>query len=351
MTLEKFLEKVQQNTQAEVKEQNLYCRPCRKSFAKDKSYNEHMLSKKHLDVVERNGGKDDTKEYLEQLEKEGRSGKKDKIDFANDDDFEDVSTICNQSFPLSIANPPHLQVDTDEEMELDMDTNQCIFCKELSPDMVANLKHMSVAHSFFVPDTEYCTSLEHLIEYLLIKVTKDFICLWCNDKGKTFYDVDSVRKHMADKGHCKMLYEGESLAEFVDFFDYSSSYPDHGEGMDLDADLSDNEGGNAGNDTAEGDEFQLVLPSGAVVGHRSLLRYYKQKLNPERQLVPKKSNKHLHKVLHEYRALGWTAIQQEAAARKARDIHVMKRRYNKLSMQVGVKANKLQTHFREQILQ
>lgn len=89
--MEKFLEKVQQNTTAEVKEQNLYCRPCRKSFAKEKSYKEHMLSKKHLEVVEKNGGKDDTKEYLEQLEKEGRSGKKDKIDFANDDDFEDVS--------------------------------------------------------------------------------------------------------------------------------------------------------------------------------------------------------------------------------------------------------------------
>lgn len=243
-------------------------------------------------------------------------------------------------------------MDSDEEMELEMDTNQCIFCKVVSEDLVANLKHMSIAHSFFVPDTEYCSSLEHLIEYLLIKVSKDYICLWCNDKGKTFSSLDSIRKHMADKGHCKMFYEGEALAEFVDFYDYSSSYPDHEDGMDVDAALEDGEVG-ADNDGADvdGEEFQLVLPSGAVLGHRSLLRYYKQKLNPERQLVAKKSNKHLHKVLHEYRALGWTAIQQEAAARKARDIHVMKRRYNKLHMQVGVKANKLQTHFREQILQ
>lgn len=156
---------------------------------------------------------------------------------------------------------------------------------------------------------------------------------------------------MIDKGHCKMLYEGDALAEYVDFYDYSSSYPDHEDGMDVDADIEGDEGEDDSSDAVSGEEFQLVLPSGAVLGHRSLLRYYKQKLNPERQLVAKKSNKHLHKVLHEYRALGWTAIQQEAAARKARDIHVMKRRYNKLSMQVGVKANKLQHHFREQLLQ
>lgn len=70
----------------------------------------------------------------------------------------------------------------------------------------------------------------------------------------------------------------------------------------------------------DGDEYQLVLPSGAVIGHRSLLRYYKQRLNPNRALVPKSSKK-LHKVLAEYRSLGWTNTQQTAAAKRARDIH------------------------------
>lgn len=70
----------------------MYCRPCRKAFTKDKSYHDHLVSKRHFETVERNGGKDDTKEYMEQLAKEGRSGKKEKIDFNNDEDFEDVST-------------------------------------------------------------------------------------------------------------------------------------------------------------------------------------------------------------------------------------------------------------------
>lgn len=55
----------------------------------------------------------------------------------------------------------------------------------------------------------------------------DFICLWCNEKGRTFYSLDAVRKHMNDKGHCKMLHEGIALAEYADFYDYSASYPDH----------------------------------------------------------------------------------------------------------------------------
>lgn len=99
----------------------------------------------------------------------------------------------------------------------------------------------------------------------------------------------------------------------------------------------------------DGDEYQLVLPSGAVIGHRSLMRYYKQRLNPNRALVPKKTDKKLHKVLAEYRSLGWTATQQESAAKKARDIHFLKRQQAKLYMKIGVKANKLQHHFRSQI--
>lgn len=100
--MEKFLEKVQQNTKTEVKEQNLYCRPCRKAFTNDKSYNDHQVSKRHFETVEKNGGKDDTKEYLAQMAMEGRSGKKEKIDFNNDDDFEDVSDFL-------LSTPSHLQ--------------------------------------------------------------------------------------------------------------------------------------------------------------------------------------------------------------------------------------------------
>lgn len=206
---------------------------------------------------------------------------------------------------------------------------------------------MSVTHSFFVPDVDYCTDVLGLLVYLGEKIYRDLMCIWCNEKGRTFYSLDAVKKHMKDKGHCRMLHEGLALAEYAEYYDYSASYPDHEEGMDVDEDLPESTIATDG----EGDEYQLVLPSGVVIGHRSLMRYYKQRLNPNRMLAPKKSDKKLHKVLAEYRSLGWTTAQQEAVAKKARDIHYMKRQQSKWSMKLSLKANKLQKHFRDQVLQ
>lgn len=93
-----------------------------------------------------------------------------------------------------------------------------------------------------------------------------------------------------------------------------------------------------------------MLPSGAVIGHRSLLRYYKQRLNPDRRVVVKKSDRKNHHLLNTYRSLGWTSTAQRAAARKARDIHVLKRAEAKWMMKLGCKANKLQKHFRQQVV-
>lgn len=49
---------------------------------------------------------------------------------------------------------------------------------------------------------------------------------------------------------------------------FSTSYPDKKEG-DEDMDVDEEVEGPA---TLEGDEFQLVLPSGVTVGHRTLMR-------------------------------------------------------------------------------
>lgn len=201
---------------------------------------------------------------------------------------------------------------------------------------------MSEEHSFFVPDVEYCVDIEGLLVYLGEKIFKDFICIWCNDRGRTFYSLQGVRKHMVDKAHCKMLHDGASLAEYVEYYDYSSSYPDAAEGMDIDDELDA--------PVLEGDEYQLVLPSGITIGHRSLMRYYQQRINPNSQaVVVKKSDRKMHKVLAQYKAIGWTSTQQEMAARHARDIHSMKRQMAKLSQKIGIKANKFQKHYRPQV--
>ena len=130
-----------------------------------------------------------------------------------------------------------------------------------------------------------------------------------------------------------MLHEGETLAEYADYYDYSSSYPD--------AEMADpDEEVDVPNELEES-EFQLVLPSGNVIGHRSLLRYYKQRLNPNRTLTLRRDDK-LDKVISMYHSLGCVATQTEAAKRKAVDLNYMQKMSQKYSMQLGVKTNKLQ---------
>lgn len=53
-------------------------------------------------------------------------------------------------------------------------------------------------------------------------VLVEFICIWCNDRQRTFNSLDGVRMHMKALDHCKMLFESVELAEYSDFYDYSS---------------------------------------------------------------------------------------------------------------------------------
>uniref|UniRef100_A0A1I8P8T1 C2H2-type domain-containing protein n=1 Tax=Stomoxys calcitrans TaxID=35570 RepID=A0A1I8P8T1_STOCA len=353
VTAEDFQSRVIQMRNAEAtaneeRQTSLYCNACHKQFGNAKAHDNHLHSKKHKENLvkfERDGLEKEvtTKSVVQPrphpaiaaaaqgkgkfaLQQANRMEEED-----DDDDYEDLDDeeeVVDSDELEEIAENPLKEI-------------HCLFCLHEAEDLVDNLKHMSEAHSFFIPDVEYCTDIEGLLHYLGEKVAVYFICLWCNDRGKTFYSLDAVRKHMVDKGHCQMLHEGLALAEYADYYDYSSSYPDNEEGMDIDEEVVP--------DLLDGDEYQLVLPSGATIGHRSLLRYYKQRLNPNRALVPKKSSK-LHHLLSTYRALGWSKTEQNAAARKAHDIHVMKRVQAKWQMKMGVRANKFQKHYRAQVM-
>lgn len=144
---------------------------------------------------------------------------------------------------------------------------------------------------------------------------------------------------MIDKGHCKMLHEGDALIEYAQFYDYSSSYPDV-ETSDPDAEVEIPE--------LDDTDYQLVLPSGNVIGHRSLMRYYKQSLNPNRAVAISKNDK-LRNVILQFKALGCVDTKKEIAIKKARDIKFMQRIQAKYNLKLNLKANKLQQHFRPQV--
>jgi pre-60S factor REI1 len=200
---------------------------------------------------------------------------------------------------------------------------QCLFCSESSASLEDNLLHMASTHSFFIPDAEYLIDLSGLINYLGEKIAVGNVCIYCNGKGREFRTLDAVRKHMVDKGHCKIAYDSESdRLELSDYYDFSSSYPDADkqkkrktrktrqikvedeadaewedvddvedgevdeivdEEMDVDEESEDETSGDelSDNQITYGDShFELVLPSGARIGHRSMRRYYAQSFRP-----------------------------------------------------------------------
>ncbi|KAM6282432.1 cytoplasmic 60S subunit biogenesis factor ZNF622 isoform 1-T1 [Porphyrio hochstetteri] len=222
----------------------------------------------------------------------------------------------------------------------------CLFCPHHSRSLTKNVAHMTKVHSFFIPDIEYLVDLRGLIKYLGEKVGVGKICIWCNEKGKSFYSTEAVQAHMNDKSHCKLFTDGDAALEFADFYDFRSSYPDHKDGEDVEV---------PGERPAEreldydDDTMELILPSGARVGHRSLMRYYRQRFGPARAVAVVKNKKAVGRVLQQYRALGWTG-QTGAAFAQQRDMQYLQRMKSKWMLKTGMSNNATkQMHFRPQV--
>lgn len=211
LSAEEFQSRLQDSTiltnGTSINDQNaksFYCNPCRKQFSNQSAYDNHLQGRKHKD------------NEIQFKENEANEGKELLI----------VSSVAAKKSSKEVTEEVE-ELEDEEIAENPLTACDCLFCNHRSKDMLSNFKHMSVAHSFFLPDADYCVDPEGLLDYLGEKVAVYFICLWCNDRGKTFYSMDAVRKHMRDKGHCKMLHEGAALVEYTNYYDYSSSYPDH----------------------------------------------------------------------------------------------------------------------------
>ncbi|KAI0645398.1 C2H2 type zinc-finger-domain-containing protein [Trametes meyenii] len=307
------------------------CEVCGKNYTTENAYRTHLSSKKHKDnelraATRARAGAEATPEVPEvtaELE-------------AGPSAIPATSTAVEETTAQlkSIA----LQVDedaTEEQINQTIDEKiaaararisptQCLFCNITSESLEENLTHMSVGHSFFVPDAEFLVDLVGLITYLGEKIAVGNTCIYCNGRGREFRTLDAVRKHMLDKGHCKIAYDGEAdRLEVSDFYDFSASYPDEEERKarkavrearrtqkdieigekpdeewedvseegDEDEDVDEVVEGDESDESESGEDdddllddqitygdspYELVLPSGARIGHRSMRRYYAQ---------------------------------------------------------------------------
>jgi len=295
-----------------VEKANTYCVACCKNFKSPKAYENHIQSKKHQEMILKFEAKP---AKAPKLDEEAVENEDEEMEEVASDDWED------DAIPLT----------------------DCLFCPHHSSTLDKSMKHMTVEHSFFLPDPEFVTSLEGLVEYLGAKVGQGHMCLWCNAAGKRFETREDVQRHMVSKGHCKLLHTGEALVEYDEWYDYSSSYPEGQQG-DKDEDVQ--------LDVLDDSEYQLTLPSGATIGHRSLLRYYRQSLSGHHAVVaarangPRTSGKQL---VATYRQLGWTGSCGKEAVRKAKDLGHMRRLQQYHWQRLGSKSNKLwnNIHFKD----
>ncbi|CAE7645769.1 unnamed protein product [Symbiodinium pilosum] len=121
----------------------------------------------------------------------------------------------------------------EEEVPAAFSPRQSLFDRRHFTTVDKNLAYMWKTYSFFIPDREYCTNVEGLLEHLWLKCTVDCCCLFCN---RRFPDAASCRRHMLDKGHTRIGTEArtrrgnrdelgsqELEAELEQFYDFTGS--------------------------------------------------------------------------------------------------------------------------------
>lgn len=232
----------------------------------------------------------------------------------------------------------------------------CLFCpdqKQVSfPSVEENISHMFKSHGLYVPESKFLVDKEGLIGYLGEKIGLGNICLVCNYQGR---DVSSVREHMHAKRHMKIPYESEAeKLEISEFYDFSSTYAST-EVVEVDLggeneweDISEDDNEEILEDPGEhifDTGTELVLPSGVVIGHRSLARYYRQSFAPERILSEGQGTV----VAAETRHFINTRSKQELASQKR--AWGRERKRDDINDRRAAKFINNQPHFRDPLLQ
>lgn len=160
--------------------------------------------------------------------------------------------------------------DDGEEDEVVEDVNVCksLFDATVLPDLQSAVAHDAMTYGFFLPDIEYVSDMDGLLEYLhekvdcktaffgndcsfeilspcskilkttiidyvslvthflpalpyTLKVAIGHMCLCCN---KMFRSATSCRQHMIDSAHCKIKYDvQDDMDEVSDFYDFTNA--------------------------------------------------------------------------------------------------------------------------------
>lgn len=286
------------------------CEPCGKVYYSENAYTNHIGSKKHKDAV-----KSALSRVEAAAEDDSEDGSTHDSTFSLEDSVEPSQASIYESStaspaPEPVATQPEVvqqhapdlaseeeQIRQKLENAVKMPIGECLFCRTTQAGeddvevLAANVTHMIKAHSLFLPEQEYLTDLRGLIEYLQTKISVGNFCLACN---KGFRNIEACRAHMASVSHRRIAYSTEDeQMELSDFYDFSASWDGIADSdawedsSDVGSDAEVVDDGDSDSDatvhstdlpSVVAEDFELRLPSGAVAGHRSLARYYRQNL-------------------------------------------------------------------------
>lgn len=200
---------------------------------------------------------------------------------------------------------------TDTPLSGHWEPSGCLFCGRSHVDFEACIEHMHREHGFFVPDAEYLKDPVGMLTYLGLKITKGFMCLYCDERGKQFHSVEAVRKHMINKSHCKLRYgDGEGIAEeeLEDFYDFSRSY----KAAESSQELALHDEAKPLVSLASGGH-ELVIKSGDEegtmkrIGSRDMARYFRQRPAP----TDNRNGVMVNALVARYRSMGLATQEQK----------------------------------------
>ncbi|KHJ80273.1 zinc finger, C2H2 type [Oesophagostomum dentatum] len=329
VTDEQFREKViafRNEREAQKKEQeevsSLFCAICRKKLKSKNAMADHLASKKHKEMEEREkkGPRQPRKKTSEQPSPQ--PPKEEEV-VENEEDDEDDDSSSGWVTDHGSEDEEDLDFDENEALPI----TSCLFCPQTKPTKEESLEHMRFHHGFVLPDKKYLVDEDGLLKYLGLKVGAGRCCIFCPDIRSRFATTAACQAHMRDKQHCKVNRDPEGMLEFAEYYDYSPMYEEDNDGVSSDAFYDDG--------------WSLTLPSGAKIGHRSLMLYYRQYLRPTDGNKPDVAKAAIEKAQGLYPALAWTGSTGVIAKQAAKDIKYVERYRRRFDLRVGLKSNKL----------
>lgn len=282
----------------------------------------------------------------------------------------------------------------------------CFLCLKQEKSFETLVVHLTTGHHLYLPDLAHIVNLSGLVEYLQAKVGIMYACLYCHDDERftglederqaaetLFRSAEAVKRHMQDKGHAKIRFDDIGQVELARFYDYggvlmeSDEYEtverfSQAEDDDAFVDISSNADEQAipldrqqATAWIAPDETEMLLPSGARIGNRAYRRYYRQNLVPYNNgddagnSVLQRRSSLLTALMLRYKEAGQpvhgfrTPRSQQVVSsysfnepdshqqqRIKRDQQVENNSRKQQELGVGIRTNRLQKHFREQIL-